>query len=207
MKDLVILAADKNIEQALTGLLRRTESLRIRSVTADIFVHPERDPACARRGVEFLDRPEFFKQYQYGLLIFDYEGSGREDMSPQSLQDEINSEFARSKWGERARAIVPVPEVEAWVWGDSPHVDEVTGWKNRQPNLRRWLRDNGWVREGEEKPARPKEAFEAALRVARKPRSSSLYLQIAQRVSLARCQDTAFLELKDILRSWFPTES
>ncbi len=128
-------------------------------------------------------------------------------MDPTSLKEEINTEFARSGWGKLAKAIVLVSEIEAWGWADSPHVEDVAGWRGRQPTLRRWLRDNGWVKEGEIKPARPKEAFEAALRVAKKPRSSSLYLQIAQRVSLARCRDTVFLEFEDVLRKWFPTES
>ena len=63
-----------------------------------------------------------------------------------------------------------------------------------------------YLQTGEVKPARPKEAFEAALREARKPRSASLYQQIAERVSLRRCTDTAFLELKSILNNWFPPE-
>ena len=205
MKDLVILAADKNIEQALRGLLERTEALGIRAVNADVFIHPERDPACARRGVEFLSRPRFLNQYSFGLLIFDHEGSGMESLSSQALQDEINTQFSRSEWRERARAVVLDPELEAWVWADSPHVDEVAGWKDRRPNLRRWLRENGWLGEGESKPKRPKEAFEAALRTTKKPRSSSLYLQIAQRVSLSRCEDKSFLEFKEILRNWFPS--
>ena len=204
MKDLVILAADKNIEQTLRGLLGRTAALRIRNVTADVFVHPERDPGCARRGAEFLNKHRFLNQYRFGLLMFDHEGSGRENLSPQGLQNEINTEFDHSEWGERARTIVLVPELEAWVWNDSPHVDDVAGWKGRQPSLRRWLRENGLMIEGQSKPERPKEAFEAALRRARKPRSSSLYLQIAQRVSLAKCEDKAFLEFKKILRNWFP---
>ena len=51
---------------------------------------------------------------------------------------------------------------------------------------------------------RPKEAFQAALREARRPRSSSLYQQIAEKVSLHRCKDRSFLEFMDVLRSWFP---
>ena len=56
MKDLVILAADKDLEFALRGMLSRPEALGIRPVEAntDIFVEPEHDPACALRGVDFL---------------------------------------------------------------------------------------------------------------------------------------------------------
>ena len=204
MKDLVILAADKSIEQALKGLLERTAALGTRKVNSDIFIHPEHDPACARRGVEFLSAPGFVEQYRYCLLIFDYEGSGRENLSPRQLKHEINTEFAGTPWGERARAVLLVPELEAWVWCDSPHVDDVIGWKDRQPSLRQWLQEDGWLKEGGRKPDRPKEAFEEALWLSRKPRSSSLYLQIARRVSLAQCEDSAFREFNKVLRDWFP---
>ena len=206
MKDLVILAADKDLEFALRGMLSRPEALGIRPVEAntDIFVEPEHDPACALRGVDFLDN--LSEQYRYGLLIFDYEGSGKEATAPQELQKNLNAEFVSSTWGERARAIVLSPELEIWIWSDSPHVDEVVGWKNRNPKLRPWLIEQDYLQTGEVKPARPKEAFEAALREARKPRSASLYQQIAERVSLRRCTDTAFLELKSILNNWFPPE-
>ena len=95
------------------------------------------------------------------------------------------------------------PELETWIWSNSPHVDEITGWKNRQPGLRPWLTEQGWFQEGRVKPARPKEAFEAALRKAQIPRSSSLYRQIAEKVSLERCTDKAFREFREILQNWF----
>ena len=138
-----------------------------------------------------------------GLLIFDHEGSGREQEQPEDLQESLNEDFTRSAWGDRAKAIVLSPELEVWIWSDSPHVEAVTGWKDRQPSLRHWLTDQGWLRENEVKPVRPKEAFQAALREARRPRSSSLYQQIAEEVSLRRCKDRSFLEFKDVLRSWF----
>ena len=45
-KDLVVLVADKNMEFALRGLFSRTPSFGIHPVTADVFVHPEKDPGC-----------------------------------------------------------------------------------------------------------------------------------------------------------------
>ncbi len=202
MKDLVVLAADKALELALKGVLARPKALGIRPLDVDIFVEPEHDPACARRGVGFLSH--FAEQYRYGLLIFDYEGSGQEEVEPQVLQRKLNDEFQNSPWEERARVIVLYPELEAWIWTDSPHVEEVLGWKGRDQGLRPWLAEEGYWSADAMKPRRPKEAFEAALHAARKPRSSSLYKQIAERVSLRRCTDTAFLELRNVLLSWFP---
>ena len=130
MKDLVILAADKDLEFALRGMLSRPEALGMRTVEEDIFVHPEHDPACALRGVDYL--ANFSGQYRYGLLIFDHEGSGREATTPQELQKSLNAEFASSAWDNRARAIVLVPELEVWIWSDSPHIDEVPSRERRE---------------------------------------------------------------------------
>ena len=201
-KDLVVLAADSNIEQALIGLFTRPEALGIRPIDVNISVHPQHDPGCATRGVEFLSN--FSQQYLHGLLIFDREGSGMEQKQPQEMQKELNREFKDSAWGKRARAIVLDPELEAWVWSNSPHVDDVAGWQNRRPSLRRWLISQGHLQEEATKPERPKEALEAALRTVRKPRSASLYRQLAEKVSLRRCNDPSFLELKTVLTAWFP---
>ena len=120
------------------------------------------------------------------------------------LQENLNRQFSRSPWGDRACAIVLAPELETWVWSNSPHVDDVLGWKGRQPSLRTWLKENGWMGEEDEKPERPKEAFHAALRESQIARSASLYMEIAQRVSLGGCRDDAFLELQETLQNWFP---
>ena len=201
-KDLIVLAADKDMEHALTGLLARPAALGIRSIKTDVLVHPRHDAACAQRGVPFL--AGFSNQYEYGLLMFDHKGSGKENISSRDLQTQINEEFARSTWGMRAKAIVLSPELESWIWSDSPHVDDVAGWKNRKPPLRQWLADQGWLQKNEVKPRQPKEAFRAALREAQTPRSASLYKQIAEKVSLHKCSDTAFREFKSILQRWFP---
>jgi len=109
-------------------------------------------------------------------------------------------------WGDKAKAIILIPVLEIWVWSDSPHVDEILGWKDRTPALREWLIREGWLKKRALKPDRPKEAFEAALREAQTPKSSSLFRQLAERVSFERCVDSAFNELKIVLREWFPAE-
>lgn len=201
LKDLVVLAADKDLQFALEGILARPEALGIRAIQKDIFVEPEHDPGCALRGVEFL-RP-FASQYCHGLLIFDHEGSGRERQAREQLQDGLNRALDHI-WGDgNARAIVIAPELEAWVWNTSPHVAAISGWGTRQPRLHRWLVHEGWLRRGEVKPDRPKEAFQAALRHARQPRSASLYRMLAERVSLQDCEDEAFREFREVLENWF----
>ncbi len=203
-KDLIILAADKDMENALRGLLPRHQSLSIRAITVDIFVDSQHDPACAQRGVSFLSI--FSQQYRHGLLIFDHQGSGQEIIHPRALQERLNHDFAGSSWGERAQAIVLSPELEAWVWSNSPHIEDIVGWRDQSISLKDWLTEQGLLKEGEGKPARPKEAFQAALYQAQTRRSASLYRQLAEKVSFQRCQDAAFLELRAILSKWFPAE-
>ena len=79
------------MEHALRGLLSRHKSLPIRQIVFDIFVHPEHDAACARRGASFLS--PLSQRYRYALLIMDHEGSGREKISADDLQEAPNQEF------------------------------------------------------------------------------------------------------------------
>ena len=110
------------------------------------------------------------------------------------------------RWGNRAAVIVIDPELEQWVWADSPHVDSALGWKDRDPALRHWLEASGMLTSGMVKPDRPKEAMLAALKAVRKTPSSSLHTEIAKKVTLDRCIDGAFLKLKSVLQKWFPAE-
>lgn len=105
------------------------------------------------------------------------------------------------------RAIVIDPELEAWVWSDSPEVDRIIGWSARQSSVRAWLREQGFAFKQNGKPDRPKEALEKALRIVKKQRSSALYGQIAEKVSLSRCTDRSFVKLRQTLQEWFPKSS
>ncbi len=201
MKDLVVLAADKDIEFALRGLFSRPAAIGIRPIDYDIFVEPGHDPACASHGTKFLEG--FFGQYHQGLLLFDYEGCGKEDIAPDKLQQQLNQIFLQGPWQNNAKTIVIFPEIESWIWSKSPHVDNVIGWKKDEPTLRQWLQNEGWLEPRETKPARPKEAFNAALRTAGKPHSASLFKQMTEKVSLKGCTDSSFQELIKVLMLWF----
>ena len=52
MRDLVVVVPDKDTEQALTGLLKRPESIRVRPIDFVIRVHPQKDPGCYHTGHE-----------------------------------------------------------------------------------------------------------------------------------------------------------
>jgi hypothetical protein len=107
-------------------------------------------------------------------------------------------------WGDRARAIVIDPELEIWVWSDLRHIPAALGSKHDLPTLRRWLIDHHLWTEGRPKPDDPKSAMEKILRINSRPRSSSIYEDLARKAGLQRCQDLAFLKLRETLVAWFP---
>lgn len=199
--DLVVLVADKNMEFAVKGILGRAPAMGIREPISVVHVHPEKDPGCLLRGHEFLSL--FHNQYAHALILLDFEGCGEERSARETVETSIEKRLSQSGWGGRAAAIAIDPELEMWIWSDSPQVDAVLGWQGRSPDLRSWLKVKDFLQEGQSKPKRPKEAMELALRTVRKPRSSSLYSQLARQVSLERCVDPAFVKLKTTLQTWF----
>ncbi len=209
MKDLVLLVPDKNIEYTVKGVLTRYQALGIRQLVYqqdfDCFVHPEHDPGCLRTSENFL-RP-LANQYEHALVLFDREGCGKDHLSREVIEQEVEDRLSQSGWNNRAKVIVLDPEIETWVWSDSSHVDKVLGWEGKQPDLRTWLQSQSFLFPGQLKPERPKEAMQSALRQSGKSRSSALYFQLAEKVSLNRCVDPAFLKLKAILQQWFATNS
>ncbi|MBF7083210.1 hypothetical protein IT084_09515 [Desulfallas sp. Bu1-1] len=204
IKDLVVLVADRNMEYTIKGLLTRRRALGIREVTFDCFVHPEHDPGCLLRGHDFL-RP-LIRNYTHTLIMLDHEGCGQEHISRKTLEKQVEERLMRSGWDDRAAAVVIAPELEIWVWSNSPHVDQITGWAGRTPDLRSWLVQQGFTETYHTKPNRPKNAFEEALKLAGKARSSSLFYQLARSVSLESCANPAFVKLKVTLKKWFPME-
>jgi hypothetical protein len=205
ISDLVVLISDKNMEFAIKGILGRNRSLHIREICYQCYVHPHRDPGCLREGHLFL-KP-FVNRYQHAIILFDHEGCGKDTLPREELETKVENCLTETGWGNRSVAVVIDPELEMWVWSDSPNLDSILGWEGRSPTLRDTLRKKGLLREGLIKPSQPKETMEFALRSVHKPRSSSLYQQIAQKVSLDRCVDPSFIKLKTTLQKWFPAES
>lgn len=205
MKDLVILAADKDMKTALDALLSRDRALGIRPIRHDVFTHPGHDPACAREGVSFLE--PFSAQYRHALLMFDYEGSGMEqNCTPAELQSSLDEAFTRGAWGANAKTVLLYPELEAWVWSDSPHVESEIRWNDSRVSLTDWMIQKQWLSQGQVKPPRPKEALDAALHRAGQPHSASLFGRLASTISFQRCADPSFRYFLQTLHKWFSKE-
>lgn len=172
---------------------------------AEVYVHPEHDPGCRLRSPEFLRA--FARRSRHALVVLDLEGSGVDETNDRSVMEaQLEQRLRESGWQDRARVVVIAPELETWVWSDSPHVASVFGWTEEptRGGLREWLTDREFLVEGAAKPARPKEAVEGVLYELRRPRSSALYRKLAETVGFRRCEDPAFAKLRELLAAWFP---
>ncbi len=207
-KPLLVLVADLDIENAIVGLFSRFRSLRIRELKQDrdftVVRHRNRDAGCRTDAPAFLS--QFPESYEHALVVFDRDGCGKEDRSREEIESELETELSNHGWGSRSAVVCIAPELEAWVWSISPKVAEVLGWTNRETAMRDWLVGRGQLRVGTIKPDRPKEALECVLRELRRSRSASIYRELAMKVGLNKCEDTAFSKLKSVLRQWFPEE-
>lgn len=203
MLDFVILVPGKDERETFSGLLSsRRESLKIRLVQYEILVHPRRDSGC------FHEAPDVLQPYQrrarYSLVVLDHEGSGQEACSAEEVVTDLKRRMEISGWSGRTEILLLQPELENWVWSQSPEVERAIGWQGHDPPLRRWLTTQQWWPTGELKPPRPKECLQAALREVRMRRSSAIYRQLAENVGLDRCQDEGFLAFRQLIQTWFP---
>jgi len=202
VRDLVCLVADKNMQAALKGILSRPQSLGIRPISFETIVHPRRDPCCFHESPELLQGYSRDTAHATVLLDLQWAGSPSTATEAENAVEKRLQESSRAGW---ARAVVIDPELEVWLFAEAPHLEAALGWAGREPSLRSALDSNGLWPRSLVKPADPKRAVEWALRKVAKPRSSSIYRDVADRTSLARCGDRSFLRLKEILRGWFPT--
>lgn len=201
--DVICLVADKNIEAVLESLFReRQAAIGIASLAFEIHVHPQRDPGCFLRGARFLSQL-LAQGSARGLLVFDYDWDGNLEPDAISTEEAVRRDLTECGIADRAEVVVIEPEVEAWVWSESPHVGNALGWEASDVGLRQWLEAHDLWPPGHGKPPDPKAAVEAALYERRVPRSSSIYRQLASRVSLQRCEDPSFARLCVVLRRWF----
>ena len=199
MKDILFLVADGNMEKLFEGLLPRIpKSSNTTLFSFDILVNPGHDAGNLNDCSEFL-RP-FINQYHRAIVVFDHEGCGEETTSAEALEERVSKQLDANGWQERNMVLVIEPELENWIWTGSPRINEAINWKS-QESVQDWVRKNYDILENN-KPKRPKEAFEGTLRLARTPRSSSIYRKIASQVSYKKCTDRAFLKLIGTLEDW-----
>jgi hypothetical protein len=209
-RDLFILVADLDAKNAIAALVGRHRSIGIRPIEfdpgQDMLPYSGRDAGCCNKAVELLRG--VLGTHQHSLAFFDRDGSGREAEGREAIEKDIEQHLCATGWRDRARVIVFEPEVEAWVWADSPHVAMEAGWSTLR-ELRHFLHTRNFLpQKGGAKPHPPKEAFDAALKEKRQQHTPELFKSLATKVGrLDHCVDPAFVKFLATLRAWFPAKA
>ncbi|MDJ0839039.1 MAG: hypothetical protein QNK37_21150 [Acidobacteriota bacterium] len=207
MRPLVFLVADKNMEFALRGFFSRPRWHQILQCAHFAFEESDikvavgqNDPGLFARANELLQ--PFQRQYKHAVVMIDEEWEG--SPGSEAIRKRLTEHLEDAGWSsENSLGLVLEPEVDIWLWSDSPHSAEAMGWNNWN-ELSEALEAGNWLEQGAKKPHRPKEAAEWALRKKHIPRSSALYRKIAGAISVKRCRDEALLNLIEALQRWFP---
>jgi hypothetical protein len=145
------------------------------------------------------------KTHRHAVVVLDeaWDGSPK----AQRIEQKIRQDLELSGWeADRVEVVVICPELEAWVCHDSPKVEEILGCKKLEIGLKSYLVAERLWEAAEAKPTDPKAGIEKVLKLARMPRSSALYRKITAQISVKRCVDPAFDQLRAALRRWFPME-
>lgn len=198
------MVADKDMRFTLEGLLARQQDLEIRAIRAQVLAHSDHDPGVLNDCHEFLR--SYLRLARYALVMFDCKGCGRPD-SRHDLEGLVESRLAQNGWLDHCAAVAIDPELEVWFWRDSPEVRQALGWDEDWAHLGAWLARKGYLRPGQSKPHRPKDAVRDAWRLANIKPSSSHFGGLARTVNFRGCTDLAFGKLRRVLRQWFPLEN
>lgn len=126
------------------------------------------------------------------------------ELPASTVREEILGRLRANGWGDdKADVVVIDPELEVWIWQDSPHVHAAVGFADAG-SLREALKNDSDWPDGHVKPLQPKELFQAVCRRYRTVYSPALYRDIVERVSVRSCTDAAFQQLVATLCRWFP---
>lgn len=200
MLDVAALTADSQQEATLRALLQhRATALGIRPVAFEVFRHPRKDPGVWKEADAFLRA--YRSRAEHALVVLDHQWEGA-PADPELVRGDLLRRLGGTGWAREAcEVIVVVPELEVWVWGSSRAVPDVLRCDLR--TIRQIADEHSWWPTSEPKPIAPKELLEAVLRRQRRPRSASIFEELAQRVSVERCTDPSFVLLRETLQRWF----
>lgn len=163
----------------------------------------DNDPGLYTRGHELL-RP-YQATHRHAVVVLDAEWSG--SPGQKAITEHLTTQIAATGWAtDQFSVIVIVPELENWIWQQNDHVARELGFGNKKELLTDKDLQTAWP-PGQTKPTSPKEILETLLQKKRIPRSSAIYKKITSQVSITRCQDSAFQQLINSLKAWFPQEN
>lgn len=211
MRDCFFLVADKDMQYALKGLFERQGfhlSIGCHPFAFDLTIDSRKaayhDPDIHKNAARYTRPIQATHRHLVVMVDNDFDGSP----GKVAIRDKISDDLIRSGWQEDAFAVIVIdPELEIWLWQESPHLDAALEFDPARfdaMSLRAWLAGRQLWLPGEEKPREPKKAFIETLRRTSRPLSSTIFEKVARNVSLRHCTDPAFNTLCHSLRRWFP---
>lgn len=197
MKDLLVLTADKNALFLIESFLERINSGNV--FTYKVISHPGHDCGVIKKAAEFV-RP-FINEYNYLITIFDYEGCG-DNATIMNIENKVITLLSQNGWQDKNDCLVIDPEIDLWVWVNECYLRKISNWTSSQ-SIYDFLKQNGFSFNSQNKPDRPKEAFEFLLRKQQIPRSSSLYKSLAKIANYKKCTEKSFNKFYSIVSERF----
>jgi hypothetical protein len=198
----VFLVADGGMEQMLRGFFGRDQFHRSLGCgpfgfdpAKDIVVAPTKDPGVYGTTRELL-RP-YEQSHQRAVVMLDAEWEGSPGAS--AIHAHVKGELT-GVWDNFAVVVID-PELEVWIWQDSPHLSEVF---KCPADFRTILANSGHWPLTAAKPPNPKSALDHLRRKYKVKAFNADFGKLAARISVRNCQDPAFHHLCDHLRAWFP---
>jgi len=211
MRDCIFLLADKNMQATFEGFLTRQASYQSLGCgnfsfdpRQDIAVASgDNDPGLYIRGHELL-RP-YQTSHRHAVVVLDAKWGGSPGKT--AITEHLTAQISATGWAADHFVVIVIdPELENWIWQQNDYVAKRLGFDDSNELMADTDLQTAWP-QGQAKPSSPKKILESLLRKRRIPRSSAIYKQIAAQVSVRQCQDSAFQQLLETLRTWFPQEN
>jgi hypothetical protein len=209
-RDCVFFVADKTMRETFLGFLSREDrpaQLDCGNFAFDpaedlFFAAGQNDPGLNTRAGSLLS--PFLHSHRKAVVVLDCDWDG----SPGQAQILLNvtTQLQQSGWAPEDVIVIAIePELEQWIWQDSPVLSDELRMEAPQ-GLKAMLGQRGlWPAEAT-KPPSPKDLFIQLRRENNVKLSSSIFKRIASRVPVAACEDGEFRRLVAQLRAWFPAE-
>lgn len=209
-RDCIFFVADKTMRETFLGFLSREDrptQLGCGSFAFDpaedlFFAAGQNDPGLNTRAGSLLS--PFLQSHRKAVVVLDCDWEG----SPGQAQILLNvtTLLQQSGWAREDIIVIAIePELEQWIWQDSPVLSDELRMK-APLGLKATLNQRGlWPAEAA-KPPFPKDLFIQLRRENNVKLSSSIFKRIASRVPVAACGDSEFRRLVAQLQAWFPAE-
>lgn len=210
-RDCLFFVADKTMRETFLGFLSREDraaQLGCGNFDFDpaedlFFAAGQNDPGLYTRAGSLLS--PFLQSHRKAVVVLDCDWDG----SPGQAQILLNitTQLQQSGWALEDVIVIAIePELEQWIWQDSPVLSDELRMEAPQ-GLKATLSQRGLWRAEDAKPQSPKDLFIQLRRENNVKLSSSIFKRIASRVPVAACGDDEFRRLVAQLQAWFPEEA